>query len=260
MRIMMFGDVIGRPGREAVARYLPGLAEEHRPDIVLANGENLAGGLGITRDTALPLFECGVDVITLGNHSWSQRSGEAFIANEPRVVRPANLPPGVPGRGCAVFETRSGTKIGVINLLGRVLMTPVDDPFRAAESAVQQIRGETPIILVDVHAEATSEKAALAWDLDGKVTAVVGTHTHVPTCDERVLPGGTAFVTDVGMVGPRNSILGVSPAIVIANLRLQMKPRIDVASGPAVVSGVVVEADDATGRAISISRFALSEQ
>jgi len=259
VRILMLGDVVGRPGREAVSRYLPGMIDDYEPDFILANGENLAGGLGITNETALPLFESGVDVITLGNHVWAQRQSENFIATEPRVIRPANLPPEVPGRGAGVFNTRSGRLVGVINLLGRIFMTPVDDPFRAADEVVSRLKSETPIIVVDFHAEATSEKAALAWDLDGRVSAVLGTHTHVQTSDDRLLPRGTAFITDVGMVGPYDSILGLKPDVVISNFRLQMKPKVEIASGSVVVCGVLVDVDDESGMAVSISRLRIIE-
>jgi len=260
VRILMLGDVIGRPGREAVSRYLPSMVEEYEPDFVLANGENLAGGLGITQETALPLFDFGVDVITLGNHVWAQRQSENFIAAEPRVVRPANLPPDVPGRGFGVFRTRSGQQVGVVNLLGRIFMNPVDDPFRTADKIISCLKTDTPIIVVDFHAEATSEKAALAWDLDGRVSAVLGTHTHVQTSDERLLPKGTAFITDVGMVGPYDSILGLSPGVVINNFRLQMKPKVEIASGQAIVCGVLIDVEDDSGRAVGISRLSIIEK
>jgi metallophosphoesterase (TIGR00282 family) len=255
----MLGDVVGRPGRQAVARYLPQLVKEHRPDIVVANGENAAGGLGISRDTALPLFAAGVEVITLGNHVWAQKGAEELYRDDERVIRPANLPPGLAGRGGGVFKTRSGAKLGVINLLGRTFMEPMDDPFRAADIIIEEIRQETPVILVDMHAEATSEKGALAWYLDGRVSAVVGTHTHVATCDERILPKGTAFLTDVGMVGPRDSILGVKIDAVLEKFLKQTRLRFEVADGPVIMNGVVLEVDDDTGRASSISRISVVE-
>ena len=260
MRILMLGDVVGKTGRQAVSRYLPELVDQHRPDIVIANGENSAGGLGITRDTALPLYDAGVDVITLGNHIWAQQGMEDLLNVEMKVIRPANLPPGLPGRGGGVFTTRSGVKVGVINLLGRIFMEPVDDPFRAADAMIQEVTKETHIIIVDMHAEATSEKGALGWYLDGRVSAVLGTHTHVPTCDERILPRGTAFITDVGMVGPRNSILGVKVEAVIEKFRLMTKKKFEVASGPAVLYGVTVEVDNETGKAKSISRIKIVEE
>lgn len=260
MKILMLGDVVGKPGRNAVSRHLPKLLGEHQPDFVIANGENAAGGIGITLDTALPLFDAGVDTITLGNHVWAQQGMDGLFSREPRIIRPANLPPGLPGNGAGVFPTKDGMgRVGVINLLGRTFMVAVDDPFRAADAAVSELARETPVIIVDMHAEATSEKGAIAWDLRGRVSAVLGTHTHVPTCDERILPGGTAFVTDVGMVGPRDSILGMKVEAVIHGFRTQMKQRFEVASGPSVLSGVLVEVDDDTGQARSIERIRVEE-
>ncbi|MEN6370560.1 MAG: TIGR00282 family metallophosphoesterase [Armatimonadota bacterium] len=259
LRILMLGDVVGRPGRTAVSRHLPRLIEEHQPEIVIANGENAAGGLGINKGTAVPLFDAGVNVITLGNHVWTQQGMNELLGSEPRIIRPANLPPGLPGRGFGVFKTKDGNKIGVMNLLGRTFMEPVDDPFRATDAIVREIQRETPVIVVDIHAEATSEKAAIAWYLDGRVSAVLGTHTHIPTCDERVLPGGTAFLTDIGMVGPRDSILGMKVDVVVERFRTQVKQKFEVASGPAILSGVIIDVDNQTGRASSISRVSVIE-
>ena len=259
VRVLMLGDVVGKPGRRALSQHLPELLDEHRPDIVIANGENLAGGLGITKDSALPLFAAGVDVITLGNHVWAQKEAEGFVAEESRIIRPANLPPGLPGRGAGVFLAKNGCKVGVINLLGRTFMLPVDDPFRAADALIDEISSDTPVIVVDMHAEATSEKGAVGWYLDGRVSAVIGTHTHIPTCDERILPKGTAFITDIGMVGPRDSILGMEVETVVENFRMAMRHRFEVAGGPAVVCGVILEAEDETGRAASISRIQIRE-
>jgi len=258
-RILMLGDVVGKPGRRAVVEHLPKLIEEHHPHIVIANGENAAGGLGITKETALPLFDAGVGVITLGNHVWTQRDAAEFIQAEQRIIRPANLPPGLPGRGAGVFAAGSGGKVGVINLLGRTFMAPVDDPFRAADALIDEISRETPVIVVDMHAEATSEKGAMGRYLDGRASAVLGTHTHVPTCDERILPGGTAFVTDIGMVGPRDSVLGMKVDTVLDYFRTLVKPRFEVASGAAVVSAVVLDVDPVTGGAQSISRITVQE-
>ncbi len=257
MKILMLGDIVGKPGRHAVSEHLPGLLDELGPDITIANAENAAGGSGITPDTALPLFDAGVDVMTLGNHAFTQRDGEKFIDSEPRVIRPANYPTGVPGRGYGVFDTRNGSKLGVVNLLGRTFMLPLDNPFSVADAALSEINKATPLVLVDFHAEATSEKGAFAWNFDGRVSAVVGTHTHVPTCDERVLPKGTAFITDVGMVGPRDSILGVKPELVIEHFRRQLKLRAEVAHGPAVLNAVMIEVDDQSGHASSIKRVTI---
>lgn len=255
----MLGDVVGKPGRRAVSQHLPILVEEHQPDIVIANGENAAGGLGITKETALPLFDSGVDVITMGNHVWAQRGTGDLLDREPRIIRPANLPPGLPGVGAGKFTARNGIKVGVINLLGRTFMQPIDDPFRAADTLIEELRVECSVILIDFHAEATSEKGALAWALDGVVSAVVGTHTHVPTCDERVLPGGTAFITDVGMVGVKDSILGMKVQTVVQNFRTQIKQKFELADGPAVLRGVVIDVDETTGHARSISRVSVED-
>lgn len=259
MKILMLGDVVGKPGRRAVHDHLPELIAEHDTDIVIANAENAAGGAGITRETALPLFDAGVDVLTLGNHAFAQKEAEAFIDSDPRVIRPANYPPSAPGRGWGVFSTKRGGKVGVINLLGRTFMLALDDPFRAADAALAEINLETRVTLVDIHAEATSEKGAVAWDFDGRVSAVIGTHTHVPTCDERVLTRGTAFITDVGMVGPKESILGVRPELVVEHYHKQMKLRAEVATGPAVLNSVLIDVDEETGRARSIRRIVVEE-
>lgn len=255
----MLGDIVGKPGRNAVGKHLPRLIEEHKPDFIIANGENAAGGLGINRATANPIFAAGVDVITLGNHVWAQRGIEDLLEDEPRLIRPENLPPGLPGRGFKLFTAKSGVKIGVMNLLGRTFMEPVDDPFRAADAAIEEMQQQTRIIIVDMHAEATSEKAALAWHLDGRVSAVLGTHTHVPTCDDRILPNGTAFITDIGMVGPYNSILGLNVEKIVERFRTQMKQKFEVAEGPAVVNGVILDVGNMTGRASSISRVTILE-
>lgn len=255
----MFGDVVGRVGRHAMTHHLPKLMKEHEPDFVIANGENAAGGFGITSDTALPLFNSGVDVITLGNHVWAQRDVAELLDREPRIIRPANVPPGLPGRGSNVFTTKTGIKIGVINLLGRTFMIPVDDPFRTADAHIAEISEQTNIIIIDFHAEATSEKGALAWDLDGKVSAVIGTHTHIPTCDSTILPNGTAFQTDAGMVGPRDSVLGMKVETVVQRFRTQMQNKFEVAGGPAVINGVVIEIDESTGHAESIERIRIVE-
>lgn len=255
----MLGDIVGKPGRKAVGEYLPGLIAEHQPDFIIANGENAAGGLGINRTTAAQIFEAGVDVITLGNHVWAQRGIEELLMDEPRLIRPKNLAPGLPGRGHGVFTAKSGEKIGVMNLLGRTFMEPVDDPFRAADAAIEEMMKEAKVIIVDMHAEATSEKAALAWYLDGRVSAVLGTHTHVPTCDGRVLPNGTAFVTDLGMVGPYNSILGLSVESIVERFRTQTKQKFEVAEGPTVLNGAILDVDNTTGRTSAISRVTIIE-
>lgn len=250
----MLGDVVGRPGRTTVARLLPSLREQYSPDLVIANGENAAGGLGITKDAAGVLLKAGIDVITLGNHTWQKKEIIPFVDEETRILRPANFPPMVPGRGGFVYKTPSGLEIGVVNLIGRTFMAAVDDPFRVADEVIGQLRTITPIIFVDMHAEATSEKSAIGRYLDGKVTAVLGTHTHIQTADERILSNGTAYITDIGMVGPTESILGLRPELVISKFITQMPRKFEVAGGPTVAMGVVVDFG-ADGRATAISRF-----
>ncbi len=255
MRVLFFGDIVGRVGRHALEETLPRWRDELDPDIIIANGENTAGGVGITRSIAEELFDLGVEVITLGNHTFAQRDVVPLLEHDHRVLRPANYPPGVPGLGYGVFPTPAGP-LAVLCLLGRVFMDPVDDPFQTAETLVPLLKQETRCMLIDAHAEATSEKAALAWMLDGRVSAVIGTHTHVQTADERVLPAGTAFITDVGMVGPRDSILGVQHDIIIKRFQTWMPARFEVAKGAALVNAVSVDLDTATGRALSIARLA----
>jgi metallophosphoesterase (TIGR00282 family) len=250
----MLGDVVGKPGRATVADLLPGLRDEYSPELVIANGENSAGGLGITKDAADQLLRSGVDVITLGNHTWTKKEVISFIDDETRLLRPANYPPMVPGRGSFVYKTASGLEIGVMSLIGRTFMVPVDDPFRVADEVVAQLRKITPIIFVDMHAEATSEKNAMGWYLDGRVTAVLGTHTHIQTSDERILPQGTAYITDLGMVGPLDSILGLKPQLVINKFLTQMPQKFEVAEGPTLLFGAVVDFRP-DGKATSVTRI-----
>lgn len=259
MTILFLGDIVGKPGRDLVLRELPGLRSDLAPDLVVANAENVAAGRGITPALARSLLDGGVDVLTLGNHTWARTSDPEFFDGEPRLLRPVNYPPGAPGRGVGVFRTGSGHLVGVVNLLGRSLMEPVDDPFRAVDAAIAQLSGHTPILLLDFHAETTSEKAAMGWHVDGRLSAVVGTHTHVPTADERILPGGTAFLSDVGMCGPVDSILGMATEGVLAKFRTGMPQRFEVAEGPSAVCGVRIEIDDATGKASRIERVRREE-
>jgi hypothetical protein len=253
---LFIGDIVGRPGREAVRALLPGLQKDLLPDIVIANAENSAGGLGVTKDTATELLDCGVDALTLGNHVFAKKDVYKFLDEETRVVRPANYPAGCPGRGWAVYQDSRGRRVGVINLCGRVFMNEhLDDPFRTADRILKEISEQAGVILVDFHAEVTSEKGAMAWYLDGRVTAVLGTHTHVTTADERVLPGGTACISDVGMTGPENSILGVKKELIIRKFLSQMPSKFEVADGPVALSAVLVEADPSTGRASGIRRI-----
>lgn len=257
IQILAIGDAIGRPGRTAIKKLLPRWLREQRADFVIANGENAAGGKGLTHDTATELFNAGVDVITTGNHIWANKDIFKFIDAEPRVLRPANFPGGmdVPGSGFGVFDSRPGFKIGVINLQGRVFMEPNDCPFRAATALLQQIQEKTSIIFVDFHAEATSEKSALGWFLDGKVSCVFGTHTHVQTSDERLLHHGTAFITDIGMTGSYDSIIGVKPESVLDRFMRGLPARHEVADGNVKLAGILVTVDPMTGHALRIERI-----
>ena len=247
MRILFLGDIMGRAGRRAVARWLPAVAEEQHIDFVVANGENVAGGLGATADTLRELKAAGVQAFTMGNHVWKHAEFAPALAEMPEVVRPANYPAGAPGRGTAVLEA-GGVAVGLVNVLGRVFMDPLDCPFRGARAAVETLRASTPVVLVDVHAEATSEKMALAWHLDGLCTAVVGTHTHVQTADARVLPGGTGFITDAGMCGPLNSVIGMERGAVVERFLTGRPTRFQVAKGPLMFSAVVIEIDRESGQ------------
>ena len=252
MRVLVIGDVIGKPGRRAVQTLVPQLRQEFNLDLVIANGENMAGGFGITPDTAQELLESEVDVITSGNHIWKQKEIIPYINEEWPLIRPANYPPGTPGRG----HIQVG-RVGVLNLMGRVFMAALDCPFRAAQQALDEMKEVSPpkVIIVDFHAEATSEKQAMGWYLDGRVSAVVGTHTHVGTADTRILPKGTAFVTDVGMTGPYNSVIGSEVGPVLDQFITQMPFRLNVPShGPAILNSVLVDIDESDGRATNIQR------
>jgi len=250
MRILFVGDVVGRPGREAVAALLPGLRSELRIDLAIVNGENAAGGAGLTAEIARELQASGADVVTTGNHVWDQRQFIAEIESLDFVLRPLNLPPSNPGRGSLVTQGAL-----VVNAIGRTFMAPADDPFRAMDELLAARVAPVPAVTVlDWHAEATSEKLAMGWHLDGRVTAVVGSHTHVPTADARVLPNGTALVCDTGMVGPRDSILGMRPAVIVERFRTGLPKRFEVADGPVAFGSVVIDADDATGMARSVER------
>lgn len=259
MNILMIGDVVGRAGRRALREYLAKLIRDYNIDFVICNAENAAGGSGITREVANELLDYGTDVLTTGNHVWDKKEIYEFIETEPRLLRPANYPPGAPGMGYGVFTTRSGMKVGIINLAGRVFLPHFDCPFRKADEVLPVLREKTQVICVDFHAEATSEKTALGWYLDGRVTAVLGTHTHIQTADERILPGGTAYITDVGMTGPRDSVIGVKKEIVIEKYITQMPKRFEVATGAYQLNAVVITVDEKTGRSCSIARISLQE-
>ena len=252
MRILMVGDVIGKPGRNAISVLLPELREKHSIDLIVANGENAAGGIGLTPDTAQEFFQSGVNVITSGNHIWHHKELLPYLESEPRVLRPLNMPPGVPGQGYVIIE-----KVMVVSLLGRVFIGPFDCPFRAMDQLLEEINPRPPIILVDFHAEATAEKVALGWYLDGRVSAVLGTHTHVGTIDFRVLPKGTAFVSDVGMVGAIDSVIGDDIDSVIERFLTLMPHRLSVGKGNTMFNSVLVDVEEDSGKAVSISRLDL---
>ena len=260
MKLLFIGDIVARPGRELIKRHLKALAATLGADLVVANGENAAAGAGITREHADEILKAGVDVITSGNHVWDRRETLEFIGSVPRLIRPANYPEGTPGTGSYVAETASGIRVGVINVMGRVFIAAIDDPFRVAEREIHRVReAGARIILVDMHAETTSEKIALCWFLDGKVTAVIGTHTHVQTADERILPGGTACLTDAGMTGPHDGVIGMERGPVIAKFVSGLPTRMEPASLDNRLNGVLITADAETGRATAIERVALTE-
>jgi 2',3'-cyclic-nucleotide 2'-phosphodiesterase len=254
MKILFVGDIVGKPGREAVERLVPEMRRECGIDFVIANAENSSGGSGITPQTAGELFNASVDVLTSGDHIWKRKEIFELIRSESKIIRPINYPAGAPGSGYGIFKTASGIKVGVINVLGRVFLEPIDCPFKAVKAAVIEIRKETPVILVDIHAEATSEKIALGWYLDGDVSAVIGTHTHVQTADERILPKGTAYLTDAGMVGPFDSVLGRRVDNVLERFLQCVPVRFEVASDNIQMHGVIVDIDEKNGCARSITR------
>lgn len=260
MNILFVGDIVGRPGRELIRKGLRALVDRYSLDLVVANAENSAAGFGVTKEIGDTLLEWGVDVMTSGNHIWDKKEAIDYIAGEPRLLRPANYPAGVPGRGTYVARTGDGRAVGVINVMGRVFMLNIDDPFAVVLREIENIRHQTRVIIVDFHAEATSEKVAMGWYLDGKVTAVIGTHTHVQTADERVLPNGTAYLTDAGMTGPHDSIIGMEKEPSLARFLTGMPSKFEPATGNPRLNGLVIEADDKTGRATGITRISYSER
>lgn len=255
MNVLVLGDIYGRPGRKIVSQFLPDLVKQYKPVLVVANGENAAGGFGLTRNVAEELFALGIDVLTSGNHIWDQKEMYHYISEEPRILRPANYPPQVPGASVYLHRC-SDAVIAVVNLIGRVFMGDFDCPFRTADQILADLPAEVTHVIVDFHGEATSEKIALALYLDGRISALVGTHTHVPTADEQILPKGTAFITDLDMCGPIHSVLGVDPEIVIDKFLTQLPTRFSVAKGPAYLSGVVISLSE-DGRAAGILRLNL---
>jgi hypothetical protein len=258
MRILFIGDIVGRPGRDLIRVGLEALVEHHGIDLVVANAENAAAGSGITREIGDDLLARGVDVLTSGNHVWAKKEALDYIGTEPRLLRPANYPAGAPGNGRYLARTRAGIPVGVINVMGRVFMLSIDDPFTSVLREIEAFDARTRVIFVDFHAEATSEKVAMGWHLDGKVTAVIGSHTHVQTADERILPRGTAYLTDVGMTGPFDSVIGVEIEPVLNRFLTALPSRFDTAAGNPRLNAVVVAADERTGRATSIERLSYS--
>jgi hypothetical protein len=257
MKLMFIADITGRPGRWVVSQLLWGFKRKHEIDFVVANVENAAGGYGITREMCHKLFTYGVDVQTSGNHIWDRPDSRELLSEEAYLLRPANYPPGAPGKGTVCKDTAPDVTIGVLNVQGRVFMKEIDCPFRVADHEVEKLRQKTPIIFVDFHAEATSEKQALAYYLDGRVSAVIGTHTHVQTADEKILAGGTAYLTDAGMTGPHDAVLWTKPEHAIQRFLTGLPHRFEMAEDDVKMSGVVVDIDESSGRARSIERFRL---
>jgi metallophosphoesterase (TIGR00282 family) len=256
--ILFLGDIVGRPGRRAMDKFLPALVKKYSPSLVIANGENAAGGSGITEEIGKDLF-MHVDVLTSGNHIWDKKEAVPYLEREPRLLRPANYPAVNPGRHSYVFQAADGVKAAVLNLQGRVFMEPLECPFRRADEEVAVLAAETPVIVVDIHAEATSEKQALGWYLDGRVSAVIGTHTHVPTADERILPKGTAYITDAGMAGGRNAVIGIAREQALQRFLTSRPQRFEPSRDGLFLSCVFIEVDPATGRALVIRREVLAE-
>jgi len=252
MNVLLIGDIVGQPGRETIRELLPGLKEKHQIEFIIANGENAAGGNGITPKIAEQLFDYGVNVITTGDHIWKNKEILRIIDKEPRVLRPANYPAGAPGNGYSLYLTPSGHTVGVINLMGRVFMQAIDCPFKEASRIIAEISLKTSIIFVDFHAEATSEKIAMGWHLDGKVSGIAGTHTHVPTRDARILPQGTAFITDLGMAGSMDSVIGVDREPVLRRFLTQLPVRFEPAKENLWLHGVIMKINTDTGLADEI--------
>ncbi len=257
MKILFISDIIGQPGRRAVRELLPSLIEDYRTDMVIANCENAAAGFGVTREIVEELYRCRIDVLTSGNHVWDKKEVLEFVEDYETLLRPANYPDGAPGFGSVVMPCPSGLQVGVINLIGRIFMRPLDCPFKTAEKEIDKLRRKTKIILVDMHAEATSEKQAMGWFLDGRVSAVIGTHTHVQTADEQILHQGTAYITDAGMTGPVDSIIGTKKDAVLERFLKQMPNKFDVAKGDVRLQGVLITIDESTGKSLGIERISL---
>ncbi|MBI5638911.1 MAG: TIGR00282 family metallophosphoesterase [Nitrospirae bacterium] len=258
MKVLFIGDIVGKVGRTAVKALLPSLTDKYKIDLVIANGENIAGGFGLTEPLVAELLRMGVHIITTGNHVWDKKDFINYISKDNRVLRPLNYPPGAPGYGSIVYSLPSGPKVSVLNLSGRVFMSNLDCPFRAAKTEIQNLSKETNIIIVDLHAEATSEKIAFGYFVDGKVSAVIGTHTHVQTADEKILANGTAYITDVGMTGPANSVIGIEVNQIIQRFLSGMPAKFETGTGEGILSAVVVEINNDTGRATAIQRLQIT--
>ena len=256
--MLLIGDIVGKPGREIVKNVVPRYIEERGIDFVIANGENAAQGSGITESLFKEIVKSGVDVVTSGDHTWRRKEILPVLERDPRLLRPLNYPPRCVGRGSGVYQSRSGAQIGVVTALGRIFMAPVDCPFRAIERALREIKTHTPVCFVEIHCEATSEKVAIGWRFDGEATCVFGTHTHVPTADERVLPNGTAYITDIGMTGPYDSVIGRDKHNVIYKFETSMHAPFDVPYGDVRLAGACVTLDTSTGKATAIERVLLT--
>ncbi|BCE06623.1 TIGR00282 family metallophosphoesterase [Bacillus paralicheniformis] len=259
MRILFIGDVVGSPGRDMIKTYLPKLKMKYKPNAVIVNGENAAHGKGITEKIYHQLIQAGADVLTMGNHTWDKREIFDFIDDAPQIVRPANFPEGTPGKGITYIKTNGSKELAVINLQGRTFLPAIDCPFRKADKLIEEASKRTPFIFIDFHAEATSEKQAIGWYTDGRVSAVVGTHTHVQTADNRILPKGTAYITDVGMTGPYDGILGVDRETIIKRFKTSLPVRFEIAEGRTTLSGVVIDIDEQSKKAVKIDRILIND-
>ena len=257
MKILFIGDIIGKPGRRAVRELLPSLVSAHDVDLVIANCENAAAGFGITREIVEELFDAHIDVLTSGNHVWDKKEVMEFIDDYESLIRPANYPSSVPGAGSVLMPTAAGDYVGVLNLAGRIFMAPIDCPFVTAKKEIARLKARTNVVIVDIHAEATSEKKALGWYLDGDVSAVLGTHTHVQTADNEVLPGGTAYISDAGMTGPFDSVIGIKKDTIIERFLTQIPNKFDVAKNDIRLQGVLLDIDPASGKARAIERISV---
>jgi metallophosphoesterase (TIGR00282 family) len=260
MKVLFIGDIVGKPGRRAISELLPKLIGDYQIDLVIANCENAAAGFGVTRDIVEELYDNHIDILTSGNHIWDKKEIMDFIGDYETLLRPANYPAKVPGKGSVVVPIASGEYIGVLNLAGRIFMQPIDCPFVKAKSEIAELRKKTKVIIVDIHAEATSEKKALGWYLDGEVSAVLGTHTHVQTADEEILPQGTAYLSDVGMTGPFDSVIGVKKEAIIERFLTQIPNKFDTAKGDVRLQAVLLDIDSPTGKANSIERISVKLQ